>query len=423
MFATRSELLEKIRLGKDSFLELKQVRFSGNILTGPKRDDLADELAAFANSKVGGTLLLGVSDKPREVTGIRHDQLGLVENLIQNVCEDSIKPPCHLVTERIYLPDSNGTDRPVVCVKIPPSPSLHESPGGYFRRVSASKRPIPPDQLARESLQRRQGGLVSFDETLVHGAVLSDLDESLWKRFITSRSTDEPEILMGKLVLANQDRDEVWIPTVAGVLMTCRQPQIFLGHAFIQAVAYRGKRISPRMGVAYQRDAQDITGPLDQQIWGACDFIRKNMQVAAIKNMSGGRRDIPQFDMLAVFEAIVNAVAHRDYSMAGSQIRLRLFDDRLELYIPGPLANSMTPGDMPFRHVSRNVAITNLLARCPVERDDFRGHRERIMDKRGEGVHIILDYSEELSGKIPEYHLFSESELRLTIYAADPSQM
>ncbi len=79
MFATRSELLEKIRLGKDSLLEFKQVRFSGNKLTVPKRDDLADELAAFANSKVRGTLLLGVSDKPREVTGIRHDQLGLSE--------------------------------------------------------------------------------------------------------------------------------------------------------------------------------------------------------------------------------------------------------------------------------------------------------------------------------------------------------
>ncbi len=59
MFATRSELLEKIRLGEDNFLELKEVRFAGGKIRGPEQNDLADELAAFANSR-GGVLLLGV---------------------------------------------------------------------------------------------------------------------------------------------------------------------------------------------------------------------------------------------------------------------------------------------------------------------------------------------------------------------------
>ncbi len=69
MFSTRSELLEKIRSGEDGFLELKEVRFAGGKIRGPTQDDLADELAAFANSQ-GGMILLGVHDKTRETVGI-----------------------------------------------------------------------------------------------------------------------------------------------------------------------------------------------------------------------------------------------------------------------------------------------------------------------------------------------------------------
>ncbi|WP_293715278.1 ATP-binding protein, partial [Thiolapillus sp.] len=116
-----------------------------------------------------------------------------------------------------------------------------------------------------------------------------------------------------------------------------------------------------------------------------------------------------------------NAVAHRDYSMAGAKVRLRLFDDRLELYTPGMLPNTMTPESLPYRQAARNEAITSLLARCPIERDEFSAHRSHIMDKRGEGVPIILSRSEQLSGRAPEYRLIDDSELLLTIYAAKAS--
>ncbi|WP_029131816.1 ATP-binding protein [Sedimenticola selenatireducens] len=417
MFATRSELLEKIRLGEDNFLELKEVRFAGGKIRGPEQNDLADELAAFGNTR-GGVLLLGVHDKTREVLGIPVDRLDAVEALVRQACEDSIKPPAAPVIERLSLSDSAGVEQPVIRVEVPPSLFVHQSPGGYFHRVGSSKRPIPPDQLARLFQQRSQARLIRFDETPVPRATLADLDEALWRRFATPRSTDASEQLLSKLAMASQDDAGVWRPTVAGVLLACREPEQFLSSAFIQAVAYQGTAISPQMESAYQRDARNITGSLDRQIFEACDFIRKNMRVAAKKSSEGGREDIPQFDMLSVFEAVTNAVAHRDYSMAGSKVRLRLFDDRLELYTPGLLPNTMTPESLPYRQAARNEAITSLLARCPVERDDFKSHRTHIMDKRGEGVPIILSRSEQLSGKIPEYRLIDESELLLKIYAA-----
>ena len=69
MFAMHRELLEKIRFGEDSYLELKEVRIADGKIRGPNQNELADELAAFANSR-GGVLVLGVHDKTREVLGI-----------------------------------------------------------------------------------------------------------------------------------------------------------------------------------------------------------------------------------------------------------------------------------------------------------------------------------------------------------------
>lgn len=418
MFATHSELLEKIRLGEDSFLELKEVRFAGGKIRGPEQNDLSDELAAFANSR-GGVLVLGVHDKTREVLGIPVDRLDAAEALVRQACEDSIKPPLAPVIERLTLPDSTGADQPVIRIEVLPSLFVHQSSGGYFHRVGSSKRPIPPDQLARLFQQRSQARLIRFDETPVLQATIDDLDEALWHRFGTPRSTDKPVQWLSKLAMASQDDAGEWRPTVAGVLLACKRPERFLPGAFIQAVAYQGESIEPQAESAYQRDARDITGPLDQQIFDACDFVRKNMHMGARKDLKGGREDLPQYDMLAVFEAVTNAVAHRDYSMAGAKVRLRLFDDRLELHTPGMLPNTMTPESLPYRQAARNEAITSLLARCPIDREEFAAHRTHIMDKRGEGVPIILSRSEQLSGRLPSYRMLDDSELLLVIYAAD----
>ncbi len=141
------------------------------------------------------------------------------------------------------------------------------------------------------------------------------------------------------------------------------------------------------------------------------------MKTAASKNQ--GRLDRPQYDMTAVFEAIANAVAHRDYSIHGSKIRLRLFDSRLELYSPGAIANSLTVDSLRYRQSARNEALCSLLAKCRVPDEPWlKTDRRNVMEKREEGVPIILDNSEDLSGKIPEFRLLDDVELLLTIHAA-----
>ena len=147
MFDNMADLLQKIRLGEDSYLELKEVRFAGQKVIAPHRDSLADELAAFANSR-GGVCVLGVDDA-REVLGIALERLDSLEDFVRQLCLDNIVPPLAPVIERLSLPSSTGEELPVLKIDVSGSLFVHRSPGGYLHRVGSAKREMPPDYLAR----------------------------------------------------------------------------------------------------------------------------------------------------------------------------------------------------------------------------------------------------------------------------------
>ena len=98
-----------------------------------------------------------------------------------------------------------------------------------------------------------------------------------------------------------------------------------------------------------------------------------------------------------------------------------MFASRLELYSPGELANTMTPETLAYRQATRNEAITSLLAKCKVPETivGLKSSRGTLMDRRGEGVPLILDRSEAISGRTPLYETVDGSELRLTIFGAN----
>ncbi|MCQ3805870.1 MAG: putative DNA binding domain-containing protein [Acidimicrobiaceae bacterium] len=419
MLDNRGELLEAIRLGETSFLELKEVRFSGLKVAGPSRDDLADEIAAFANSR-GGVLVLGVEDSSRDIIGVPDDRLDAVVNFAKEICNDSITPPVEqFVLDRVSLPSATGRMASVVKLEVPRSLFVHRSPGGYWHRAGDSKRIMTPDLLARLFQQRSQTRLIRFDEQAVTNARIGDLSEELWARFRTPRSDHEPETFLAKLGMAVRAHDGAVRPSVAGVLIGSDAPEQWLPNAYVQAVAYRGTSVLPEsVAMNYQLDASDFTGPLDRQVIEASRFVSKNMRQGASKVV--GRVDEPQFDMAAVFEALVNAVAHRDYAIHGAKIRLRLFDDRLELFSPGALANSLTVDSLRYRQTARNETVCSLLTRCTAPDEPWLTiGRAHLMEKRGEGVPIILDSSTALSGREPEYRVLDDAELMLTIHSAN----
>lgn len=410
MFESTEELLRKIRLGEDTAVEMKSVRFRGDRVSAPARDDLGNEIAAIANTH-DGVLLLGVDDETRDIEGIPVDQLEAVERYVFEVCNDSIKPPVMFRCFRIELPDSTGELQPLLKVEIPRSLFVHEAPGGYFYRQGSSKRKMPPDYLARLFQQRSQARLIRFEEQPVPGTGIEDLSEDLWRRY-TTRSNESDDVVLLKRGLLAEEESGARRCSVAGVLLCCERPDRFLPNAYIEAVRYRGTRQDSNLQV----DAQKICGPLDAQINQAMAFLDRNQAVAARKVPQ--RVDIPQFNRRAVFEAIVNAVAHRDYAIAGAKIRLFMFDDRLQVFSPGALPNTVNVDSMALRQATRNELITSVLAETPVGETLSDVGRGCFMEKRGDGVPIILHESEALSGKTPTYEVIDNSELLLTLFAA-----
>jgi len=357
----------------------------------------------------GGTVIFGVDDKTKEVIGIDFSSLAIVETWLSEICQTRIKPSLDVLSEHIELPDNTGQLCPVIVLKVPRSLMVHKSPNGYFKRSLDSKREMEPEVLARLFQQRSQTRIIRFEEQAVPDTSSKDLDGLLSRTFL-KESEGSIEQQLKRLHLLVEFENKLHL-SIAGMLLCTSKPTRWFPSAYIQAVAYSGLINDPQDQV----DAKDFEGPLDRQIWDAFDFVRLNMKVPARKVL--GRIDYPQYSLRAVFEALVNAVVHRDYSIWGGRIRLHLFADRLELYSPGVLLNSMTIDAMQMISMPRNEVLSSLFSRYYPVRDSGLG-REYLMDRRGSGVDVIIAESEKLSGKKPVYENIADMELKLTIYAA-----
>ncbi len=211
--------------------------------------------------------------------------------------------------------------------------------------------------------------------------------------------------------LLAQDESGVDRATVAGVLLCTKAPQQWLPQAKILATHYRGADRA-----SGQLDAQEIEGPIPAQITEAVKFVARNMRVAARK--MPGREDTPQYSIAAVFEALVNAVAHRDYSMSARRIRLSMFSDQLEIDSPGCLPNGMTVEGVEAMQATRNEVIASVFGSIPVGEVPGSDHRRYLMERRGDGVSIILQKTLETAGSLPEYRIVDETSLVLSMPAA-----
>ena len=401
-------LLQQLELGEDSRVEFKEVVFADSRVRAPHRDAIADELAAFGNT-IGGTLIFSVSDAG-EVRAMNREQMDALESFVGEICADSIRPPLAFVTQRLALPDGLF----VLVVEVEQSVLVHKSPGGYLARQGSAKRELSSEALHRLFQQRGRSGLLGPDEAIVAGTGSNTLDEILVDRFLSSRATDSTAAQLAKLGLVREDDSRVIRATVAGVLLCSVRPDEYIRGALIEAVRYRGTVL----GRASQHDAASITGPLDRQVRDAVNFVRLNTRVAARK--APGRVETPQFSPRAVFEAIVNAVVHRDYSMENAKIRLFIFDDRLELYSPGALPNTLPIEAMRNRQATRNETLASILRMLAVGDIVGAGDRQYFLEQRGEGVPIIYEQTRALTGREPEYELLGGAELRLTIPSARP---
>ena len=405
-----ARLWQQVALGEDTDLELQEVEFRGGKVSAPRRDALAEEMAAFGNAG-GGWVVLGVTDD-RQPQALDSSRLDALTSLVAEIYTDSIKPPLDYRVFRVPGPEpGNGG---ALVVDIPESVTVHRSPGGYWLRRGDRKRQMASAEIRRLSQARGQSDTASTDMQAVRGTGINSLRPELWRLYVSSRADEPAEVALAKLKFMKDDSHGTLRATVGGVLLAAEDPSEWLPNAWIQAVCYRGDRAD----ASRQVDARDITGPLDRQIREAMRFVVGNRRVAAYKDPA--RTDVPQFSDRAVFEAVVNAVVHRDYAVSGSRIRLFMFDDRLKLYSPGGLCNSMTTDDLRTSQFTRNELLASRLGQCAVGDVPAAGGRQYFIERRGEGIAVIEDETFALAGQQPIFDVVGERELRVVLPAARP---
>ena len=260
------DIARQLRLGEDSGWEFKQIEFSGNRPQSPRRDDIADEIAAFANSD-GGVLLCGVTDRGA-VQGMTRAQMDAMERFVVDLCTDAIKPPVRPAILRREL----EAGKPFLVVAVARGEAQHDSPGGSYYRVGSSKSRMTSDERLRLAQRRGQTRFLWFDKQTVPETGFGTLDEALWKPLLSAQGAADPALALEKMGLLARGVTGAVEATVAGLLLCSQAPEAWLPNAAITATHYRG--VDRASG---QLDAQTITGPLSRQIAEAVAFaVRKH---------------------------------------------------------------------------------------------------------------------------------------------------
>lgn len=307
---------------------------------------IAETLVALANAH-GGLVVLGAApeDAPHGLAEPEQTRERAAAALLAS------DPP--LI---VPLPELSAVHGRVLClVRIPPGlPHVYSLKGQYLTRSDRHNRPLLAHELRRLLLNRSEAG---FEANAPEGAERDDLDSERIAAYQQQLSglaiPDSTALLISRGCLV--DGPVAPGPTVAGLLLFGREPQRWLRSAVITCVRYPGDA----MGDAFVRE--DIAGVLPDQIRRAEAFVAANMRRGArIRGLH--REDIPEYPISVVREAIVNAVAHRDYSLRGDEIRLLMFNNRLEVYSPGRLPGHVTLDNLLDERFSRNEAIVQVLS-------------------------------------------------------------
>lgn len=384
------------------------MRFGKRGVTDPDAEDFAAELVAFANSD-GGAVFVGATDSGG-VQGIPMESLATAEQWVADIASNDCIPPVRPAINKEIVPGADGGEGHVLVVEVPRSVFVHQTSGRrYYTRVGSTKRPLATAELAR-LLQHRENNY-RFDEQLVFSASVSALDRSRLEAFV-GRTPSIPWLdVLRNTRVTGRDRDGADRPTVAGLLAFGKAATEFLPSAYIEAACYGGVRLSSDDLIHSER----LDGPVPDQIDAGAAFVSRFTKNGRSRPAGWPRGVEPLYDLDVVEEAVVNAAAHRDYSIHGSKIRLFVFADRLEIYSPGKLPNSLTVAEMPYRSSTRNERLVSFLSKVHSRRTG-----EVFVESRGEGVRKILEDGEAHAGRRPEYELFGE-ELRLTVWGRPDS--
>lgn len=380
----RTELEDLIRNGENSGVEFKRDDVQ------PER--LAKEMAAFLNLK-GGHILLGV-EKDGTVSGLTRSP-EKAEEWVMEVARVHLRPPAIPFWETVAWDEGKIVGIVSLPADAPDKPYKARRGSAWVTqvRVGTTTRDATNEEEARLYMQ---AGHLQYDRKPVPGATFDDLDlRRLVNYFRDVRRQAAPEEtdreswvrLLVNTELMVDDRGRA-MPSAGGLLLFGRQPNRFLPQAGISAVAYSGTekdydakaRATLRGPIVslfpmssnepgqplypwLPRSFSDAINAVEAgTIEQALDFVRRHTGVEAWIDDDGRRMERWDYPLEAVREALVNAIAHRDYTITVIDIELSIYADRLEIISPGRLPNTVTVEKMRAGYrASRNELIKEVL--------------------------------------------------------------
>jgi ATP-dependent DNA helicase RecG len=345
---TVPQLLDMIAAGESENVEFKREL--------ERAERMAREFVALSNRQ-GGTVLVGIEDTG-DVCGVTL-QPGY-EEWVANVGAETIAPPLPLVCETMEI-----EDKTVLLIHVPRGPHKpHCVREGEHRctvyvRYGTTSRPATREEIG--SLYQESGAL-DYDLSPVPGATLDDLSMERLEEYARSRLgiglDDLPIALVQqltnwKILVDRQGAPQI---TLAGMLFFGKRPSDFLPQARLWLKRFRGLTTA----ADEWHPGKEIDEPVPQAIEHAIEYVRSYTVVERIQGLQ--RVQQAEYIEEVVREALVNAIAHRNYVRRGSRIRVFLFDDHIEIYNPGPLPNGVTVESMRYGvQATRNPTIVRYL--------------------------------------------------------------
>ncbi|MFN8446011.1 MAG: ATP-binding protein [Caldilineaceae bacterium] len=351
---------------------------------------LAETFVAMANAD-GGLAVLGVTSNGAPQKNADPKALR------QLVAEAGLLSDPPLILPSAQVVPFHETE--IVVVEVPAGlPHVYSLQGSYFTRTAGQNRPLTTPELRRLLLDRGERG---YESQPVEGTTLADLDSGKVNRYLdhiaAPPDADPVRMLQARGCVTMTDAATI-VPTVAGILLFGQDPHRFLRSAEIICVRYGGATMSDEFV------RQDISGTLPEQLRQAEAFVTANMR-RGMRITGLSRQDTTEYPIPVVREAIVNAVAHRDYSIRGEGIRLLMFGDRLEVYSPGRLPGHVTLANLKEERYSRNEAIVAILSDL--------GYIERL----GYGIDRMLAAMSEAGLPEPKFEE-TAAGFRVTLFSA-----
>lgn len=308
-------------------------------------DDILITICSFSNAD-GGKILVGVTDKG-EVVGITIGKKTIQKllNQIKFSIEPTVIPQVetYKINERdvLVITVSEGLNKPYFLR------------GMVYRRVGNSNQRLGKEDIEKLIIEKHKR-LISFEEKEIE-TDLSVMDLNRIKEFVEV-ARRERKVNLGFSDVRDFLRKTGLIrrkPTNAAILCFAKNPQTFLPYFIVKCGKFRDNRM------IFERE---VAGTVFNQIFTSLEFIKENLSFESKIDEKGKRKEIYEIPLESIRESVVNAVCHRDYTIA-SPIYIKIFRDRVEVISPGKLLEPLTPEKLKQDHPSilRNPKIANIL--------------------------------------------------------------